>query len=113
VGAWGADVFDDDVALDVRAAFEEAIEAGASPELAADQVLEAMQEFREDTDDGPVLTLALASLLLDRGVCQHPVFRAAREVIERGDGLDRWREAGGEALAARQAVYQALAGRLP
>jgi hypothetical protein len=113
VGTWGAEIFDDDVALDVQGCFEDGIEAAASPQQAADRVLASMRDSLEDTDDEPVLSLALASLLLDEGVVQHPVLDRAREILETGAGLERWEEAGPEALAERQAVYGRLAERLP
>jgi hypothetical protein len=113
MGAWGAELFDDDVALDARALFEEAVESGAPPGLAADHILASLPGYLEDTDDEPVLMLALAALLLDGGVADHPVLRRAREIIETGDGLERWQEAGAEALSERLEVYRRLAARLP
>lgn len=107
-----ADLFDDDVAADARGVFEQALDAGLSPGQAADQVTREMAWAAEDEDDAPVLTLALASLLLDHGVGDHPVVRQAREVIATGAGLERWREAGAEALSARQRLYDRIAARL-
>jgi hypothetical protein len=112
VGTWGTGLFDDDVAADARSSFEEAIRSGQSPDRAAALVLEELEEEAKDPDDAPVLTLALASLLLDSGVRDHPLFDAAREIIESGEGLERWEEAGEAALAQRRAVYGQLAERL-
>ena len=45
MGAHGAEIFDDDVALDVRATFEEALEEGASMRTATRRVLEEYKEL--------------------------------------------------------------------
>ena len=67
MGAWGASLFDDDLAIDARGAFEEALGSGSSPADAADRVLRQFREALGDMDEGPVLDLALGSLLLDHG----------------------------------------------
>ena len=71
-----------------------------------------MKNAVEDADDAPILVLALASLLLDHGVRDHPILRQAGEVTAAGAGLERWREAGPAALAERQRIYDRLAARL-
>jgi Domain of unknown function (DUF4259) len=113
MGSWGTGLFEDDTALDARGAFEDARKAGLTPAQAAEQALKEMAEELDDEDDGPVVVLALGSLLLDHGVRDHPLLQQAREVIGGGAGLERWEEAGPEALAERRAVYQILAERLP
>jgi hypothetical protein len=113
MGTWGAGIFDDDVAVDARGAFEKAVQAGLSPAQAASEVLDEMGDEAQDSDDGPVLILALASLLSDSGVRDHPLFEAAWEIIRIGAGLERWQDAGEAALAERQAVYKNLAAKLP
>src|SRR5438093_358889 len=112
MGTWGTGLFEDDVAADAQAMFEEAVGAGASPASAAEQVMDEWGEAAQDPDDGPVLVLALASLLLDHGVREHPLLREARRVIDTGAGLERWQEQGPQALAERQMVYQQLTARL-
>src|SRR5205823_4050482 len=44
-------------------------------------------------------------------VLGHPGLRRVREIIRSRAGLDRWREAGDDALVEREAVYQGLAAR--
>ena len=112
VGAWGVGIFDDDTAGDVRAEFQKLVEVGLGP---GDAVGRLMREYREglaDPDDGPVVCLALACLLLDAGVSGHPLTAEARRIIEQGVGLERWEEAGPEVLAARRAVYEDLLTKL-
>src|SRR5262245_49111245 len=105
MGTWGAGIFEDDVALDVRDAFRDATDSAMSATEAADQVLQEFSEQLEDSDDGPVIRLALASLLLDCGITDHPALDQAVVLIENGEGLDRWEDAGPEALAERRTVH--------
>jgi hypothetical protein len=113
MGTWGAGLFDDDVASDTRGEFESCLEAGMAPSAAAHAALQALSEEAADPDDGPVVYLALASLLLDLGVSRHPAVARAAQIVREGEGLERWRDAGPEALAEREAVYAELAARLP
>jgi hypothetical protein len=113
MGTWGTGLFDDDVALDAKGLFDDLVDQGASPGQAAEQVLEEMQHEANDQDDGPVLVLALASLLLDHSIQVHPVLEKAREVINTGAGLDRWEDASPKALSERRLVCQELLARLP
>ena len=112
MSTWGADLFDEDVALDTRDMFREAVEAGLDPRRAAAQVLGDWGEAAEEPDDGPVIRLALAVLLLDAGVRAHPILDEAREVLRAGAGLERWAEGGEAVLKERRAVYDQLAARL-
>lgn len=94
----------------MRSDFEEALEKGASPSSAADRVIAGVD--LSDEDDGPVSILALAVLLLDAGCNDHGILGLALSIVERGDGLQRWRTAGSEMLSERKTVYGNLAARL-
>src|SRR5262249_36312355 len=79
---------------------------------AAEATLGEFREAAEDVDDGPIIVLALASLLLDEGVTAHPLLTQASEIIVGGAGLERWANAGAAAFAARRQVYERLRRRL-
>ena len=108
MGAWGYGIFEDDVALDVRGDFEEAVNGGASIEEASAVILGEYAEELEDVDDGPVVYLALAALQVERGRVQDPIRREALRVIDEGTNLPRWEDAGEEALTARKRVLDDL-----
>jgi hypothetical protein len=112
MGAWGIGLFENDIALDLQGEFEAELSSGTEPAAAADALWEAYAEALEDPEEGPMAVLALAALLLDRGVRRHRVLDVARDVIARGAGLDIWEEAGPEELANRQGVYESLRARL-
>ena len=112
MGTWGAELFEDDTALDARDLFEDAVNAGVQPQVAVELVLRELEDPVADIDDGPIICLSLASLLLDHGVQSHAVIDQAREILEEGVGLDRWEEASTEDQAARRDVYHRLLSRL-
>jgi Domain of unknown function (DUF4259) len=108
MGTWGAGIFDDDTAMDVRDSFEGALEQGLSASDAAARIREEYADDIGDEDDGPVVWLALASLQVKHGALQPEVKGRALEIIERGEGLERWQEADEEVFAARQQVLADL-----
>jgi hypothetical protein len=112
VGSWGTGIFEDDVALDVRGTFEDALASGASPGEAGAAVLEEYGDALEDMDDGPIILFALADLQLGKGHLEESIRRRALEAIEEGTHLSRWEDAGGEALAGRQRAIEDLRQRL-
>lgn len=112
MGAHGVEVFDDDVALDVQATFEEALEEGASVRAATKRVLDEYEDALDDPDDGPIIWLALATLHLEQGAVQPRVRREALAVIAAGSDLARWEDAGEEVATERRQVLAALKARL-
>src|SRR4051812_28049419 len=92
MGAWGTDIFEDDVASDVRSTFEDELEGGGSVAHATAVVLREWSEAFEDENDGPIVWLALAALQLDRGQLQGRVRNEALAVIDAGNNQRRWDE---------------------
>ena len=113
MGTWGTGIFEDDLASDVRAEFEDIVVAGHAPEQAADGLLQKYSDEVADPDDGPVIYLAMVVLLLDSDVKSHPVYQRADEILRTGAGLERWQEDASVAdLAERSAVYETIHQRL-
>ncbi|MBA2276576.1 MAG: MarR family transcriptional regulator [Chloroflexia bacterium] len=112
MGTWGTAIFDDDVAMDARGTFDDALVEGLSVPAATQRVREEYAEILDDPDEGPVVRLALAGLQLEQGALQPGAQREALAVIDQGQGLDRWEEAGEESLAERKQVLEAFKARL-
>jgi hypothetical protein len=91
VGAWGAGIFEDDVAADIRDEWEDAIEGGASAAEATAQLVSTVGPgVSEDEDDGPIFWIALAALQLEARALDPDVPRRAADAIE--PNIGRWRE---------------------
>ena len=112
MGAWGTAIFDDDLALDVKADFESSLEEGRTVSEAAQEILAEYDSVLDDEDEGPVVILALAALCLESGETDQELTSKAIAIIDSGEGLERWEDAGPEALQARKNVLQALRGQL-
>ncbi len=98
MGTWEYDIFSDDLALDIRSCFEEALAEGLNVSEVTVKVMETFRHLEEDIDKGPVLYLALASLQNENGVRQSDIQQKAVMIIENELGLERWKNAGDEEL---------------
>lgn len=112
MGAWGCGLFEDDVALDVKDTFDDALANGETLAAATRAVLEEFEDSLDDDDDGPIITLALAALQWERGKPQERLKKKALAIIEEGRGLERWEDAGAEELAGRRQALEALRAML-
>lgn len=101
-------MFEDDVALDVKDTFDEAITNGETLAAATRAVLEEFEDSLDDDDDGPIITLALAALQWERGKPQEKLKKKALAIIAEGRGLERWEDAGAAELAERRQALEAL-----
>jgi hypothetical protein len=93
MGTWGIGIFDDDFAMDIKDAFEEAINSGENIKIFSSELL---SNFEEDCDeeDRVTLFLALATLQLKYNALQDYVRKVTLEIIKDEQGKDLWEEAG-------------------
>lgn len=90
MGTYGAALFHDDVANDVREDFLHSLRQGHSADDATKAVLEKWATSADDVDDGPILWLALAATQWEYGQLQDEVRQRALHVIDTGQDLGRW-----------------------
>lgn len=110
MGASGVQLFDDDIAADVRDIYVELLRRGQENPTAAASV---MEEFRDliGTEDESVLWLALAAVQWKYGLLQPEILNRALRVIEDGSDLHRWTFNAAN-LNQHREVLAALADRL-
>ena len=108
MGVWGVGLLQDDVARDTQHTFDTALARGLTPGQAVDALLANPPRLLDDTDDGPVIWLALAALLLREDALRDDVREQAMRVIASGAALARWEEAPNAMRMARER----LLGRL-
>ena len=92
MGAWGYGIRQDDFVLDVIGAFEDLLKAGQSVAGAAAAVKAKFASSIDDTDDGPLLWLALADMQWTYGRLDPHVLDRVRQDLDSGRSLDPWRE---------------------
>ncbi len=105
MGAWGAGLFQDDDAADLRDEWLDEYKRTGSAAEATAAVRKAFKSGFKDSDEGPVLTLALATVLWRHGVLDAKTRAEALSVIDKEKGLDRWRDEGEKVLRGRLKVY--------
>jgi hypothetical protein len=109
MGTSGTAIFSDDTASDVRRDFVDLLRRGWAAEEALKVLLRDWSDSLEDSDDGPVFWLALASTQWDYGCLTEDVKQRAIAVVEGGANLPRWSE---KQLDKRRAVLAELKDKL-
>lgn len=92
MGTWGAAIFSDDTAADVRDEWRDYLGEGLSGQQATDKLLENWSGALDDPDDGPVFWLALAATQWKSGRLEDRVKTKALAFIDDESNLERWRE---------------------
>lgn len=111
MGTWGAGLFSDDTALDVKDDFRTYIGDGLTPEEATAALLKEWEEVLADEDEGPVFWLALAATQWALGRLVPSVRERAMQVLDLGGDLHRW-EHDSKALKQRKAALDKLQKQL-
>ena len=113
MSASGTRVFDDDVACDIRAQYRAHLKDGKAPAQATRAVLRDWKPALADSEDGPVIWLALAAIQCQYGCLEPRVKAKAIAVIDDGTDLEHWRATNKPALVrSRQAVLARLRAKL-
>jgi hypothetical protein len=112
MGAWGAAIFSDDTAGDVRDAYRALLADGYSGPKATAKLLRDWKETFSDEDDGPICWLALAATQWQCGRLEARVKAKALRIIDQGSSLARWSEADPKSLKRRQAALENLRRQL-
>ncbi len=90
MGAWGANLYQDDVALDIKDEYKDNLRRGKTNEEAMQEIIDKYQELLEDEEDRGVFWLALADTQWNLGRLDEQVKEQALEIIELGTDLKRW-----------------------
>jgi hypothetical protein len=112
MGTWGAGIFSNDTACDVRDAYRMALEDGLDDQAAQQQVLDELAGVLDDDTciDGPQVWLALAKAQWQLGRLDEHVKAEALAVIDQGRDLATWEGSG--LYGYRRAVLRRLRQQL-
>jgi hypothetical protein len=110
MGSWGVALFSDDLACDVRDEYRAALIDGLEAQVARDRVLDRFADALADSDEAPLVWLALAATAWKMGRLDDDTRDRALAIIARREGMERWDEAGQG--ARREAELQTLAETL-
>jgi hypothetical protein len=110
VGAWGAGLFSDDVACDVRDHYRELLEDGVEDGAAARLTVEKFRAYFEEADGVARLALAVTQSRLGR--LDADVRDQALAVIDRGADLDTWERENPRLVPKRRAMLEKARAQL-
>jgi hypothetical protein len=112
MGTWGPGIFSDDLALDVRDVWRNALMDGLDDADATKRVLDELQAAFDDDDEAVVAWLALAGAQHQTGRLQPLVRDRALAIIDAGGDLDSWKNESAAFVRAREKALAALAKKL-
>lgn len=75
MGVWGLDIFDDDLAQDIKAEYESYVEDGMEETDAIEEILSNNESLLEDPQDMGTYILSIASLAAENNVVNNKVKR--------------------------------------
>jgi len=101
-------IFNDDIAMDIKILFEELLDVDFSVKRATQSILNRYKEELNDSDDAPIIYLALAKLQTERNKLQKEIKIKALEILNNEYGLERWKEIGGQELEKRKKMLEEL-----
>ena len=105
MGAWGAGIFSNDIACDVRDEYRGLLEEKVPDAEATQRVIDSWKELSDDPD----VWLGLAATQWKLGRLEPRVKERALAVIDEGRGLDLWE---GSTLKGRKAALAKLRSQL-
>jgi len=111
MGAWGYGIRQDDFVLDVVGIFEDLLKAGHSVPDATKTVKARFAAETNDSDDGPLLWLALADVQWTYGELESEVLSRVQGDFDSGRSLDAWRE-DTRGLLRRRAALEKFISRI-
>lgn len=89
MGTWGIDIFQDDLAVDVRDEYLEIIRTGLSTNEATKTIIERFQDELGDPEEFNVFWISLAATQVEHQLSTL-VKEKALDIIQSGDDLERW-----------------------
>src|SRR5919106_1722965 len=90
MGTWGPGIFSDDLALDVRDVWRDALMDGLDDTTATERVLDQFRESFDDPEEAVVAWIALAAAQHQTGRLQPLVRDHALAVLDAGGDLAAW-----------------------
>jgi hypothetical protein len=112
MGTWGFALLEDDLAADVFGDYIKRFNLKMPHNQIMNELLREYSDELDDSDDGPVVWLAVARAQWECGALDQQVLDRVRDVVAEGKGLDRWAQPGGRGLARRRKVLSTFLAKL-
>ena len=112
MGSWGAKLYQDDVAEDVRSQFKDLLHRGKTTEEITKQMIDEYSDEILDPDDGPIFWFALADTQWNLGRLMPDVREQALDLLDKGGDLARWRDEDLKLAVVRENALKELQQKL-
>jgi hypothetical protein len=110
VGVWGADLFADDLACDIRDHYRELLEDGIDDGAAMRLILEKFRAYLEESEGIALLAFAVTQSKLGR--LDPDIRDRALSVLDGGADLEEWKRENPKLLPKRRAVLEKARAQL-
>lgn len=94
MGSWGAKLYQDDLAQDIKEDYKGKLRKGRTNKEALEEMIERYAEEIEDDDEGPVFWMLLADTMWNLGRLIPEVKEKAIQQIDEGKNLEIWKQEG-------------------
>ena len=112
MGAWGYQLFSDDVACEVKEYYTKCLRSGMSDIEAENAVIESFSEELADSEDRDAVVFALADTEWNLGRLSDEVKKNAIISIDSGNNLKIWQDSGDKIFNCRKSVLNKLKDKL-
>jgi hypothetical protein len=111
MGAWGAKLYENDTALDVKDRFDD-LRKGKSTKEIIEQLIEEYSSVMDDENEISIFWFALADTLWDLGRLTPEVKSHALAWLDKGGDLARWQEENQKLARIREKTFEELRHKL-
>ena len=112
MGAWGANLYQDDVAQDILDRFKDQLRRGKSSEEITEELIKGYSYMIDDPDDGPIFWFALADTQWNYGRLLPEVKEQALLWLDKGGDITRWEAENPKQAIVRKKVLEELQQKL-
>lgn len=112
MGAWSAEIFDDDGADEIKTEYKILLGYGLSPQEVYQKIEDYFYPDYQDQHDEDVYWLSIALFQWENGILLDAVKQRALECIADDAYLKRWKDSGEEIYQERKAVLEELKYKL-
>ena len=108
MGVWGLDIFDDDLAVDIKEEFEHYLMEGMTEEEAIDELISSNDNLLEDINDMGTFVLTVATLAKENDVKSKKVTKMLKSLHRNSEYWNELKENQEELYDARRDLLREL-----
>lgn len=108
MGVWGLDIYDDDLAVDIKEEFERYLMDGMDETEAVEELISSNDNLLEDMQDMGTFILTVASLARDNDVTSKKVTKLLKHLHRKSEYWENLKDESEELYEARRDLLREL-----